>query len=50
MEDKGFSLVEILSQCPTDWWMSPEKSIDWMREKMMDVYKLGVLKDKYKEQ
>jgi 2-oxoglutarate ferredoxin oxidoreductase subunit beta len=50
MEDKGFSLVEILSQCPTDWWMSPDKSIDWMREKMMDVYKLGVLKDKYKEQ
>lgn len=49
IEDKGFSLIEILSPCPTDWRMSPEKAIEWIRNNMMKVYKLGVLKDKYKE-
>ncbi|MCL4536421.1 MAG: thiamine pyrophosphate-dependent enzyme [Nitrospirae bacterium] len=48
MEGKGFSMIEILSPCPTDWWMSPEKAVEWMRDKMMNVYKLGVLKDKWK--
>jgi 2-oxoglutarate ferredoxin oxidoreductase subunit beta len=48
MEDKGFSMVEILSPCPTDWWMPPEKAVKWMRDEMMNVYKLGVLKDKWK--
>ncbi|MCI0469923.1 MAG: thiamine pyrophosphate-dependent enzyme [Nitrospirae bacterium] len=50
MEGKGFSMVEILSPCPTDWWMTSDKAIEWMREKMMAVYKLGVLKDRYGEQ
>ncbi len=49
IEDKGFSLIEILSPCPTDWRMSPEKALEWMRDNMMKVYKLGVLKDKYRE-
>ncbi|BCB96266.1 2-oxoglutarate oxidoreductase [Dissulfurispira thermophila] len=48
MEEKGFSMLEILSPCPTDWWMTPEKAIDWMRDKMMNIYKIGVLKDKWK--
>lgn len=48
MECKGFSMVEILSPCPTDWWMSSEKAVDWMRNEMMNVYRLGVLKDKWK--
>jgi 2-oxoglutarate ferredoxin oxidoreductase subunit beta len=48
MECKGFSMVEILSPCPTDWWMSSEKAVDWMRDKMINVYRLGVLKDKWK--
>ncbi len=45
MEEKGFSMVEILSPCPTDWGLSPKKSVEWLRDKMMDVYKLGVFKD-----
>jgi 2-oxoglutarate ferredoxin oxidoreductase subunit beta len=49
IEDKGFSLIEILSPCPTDWWMPAEKAVDWMRNNMMKIYKLGVLKDKYRE-
>ena len=48
MEGKGFSLVEILSPCPTDWWMPPDDAVEWMRDKLMRVYKLGVLKDIWK--
>ncbi|MFA5354953.1 MAG: thiamine pyrophosphate-dependent enzyme [Thermodesulfovibrionales bacterium] len=47
MEGKGFSFVEILSPCPTDWWMPPHKATEWMNSRMMDVYKLGVFKDKF---
>jgi len=47
MENKGFSLVEILSPCPTDWGMTTEEAIDWMRSEMMSVFPLGVLKDKF---
>jgi 2-oxoglutarate ferredoxin oxidoreductase subunit beta len=47
LEGKGFSFVEILSPCPTDWGMSPQKAIDWMREKLIPVYPLGVVKDKF---
>lgn len=48
LENKGFSMVEILSPCPTDWWLSPEKAVAWMKENMINMYKLGVLKDKWK--
>lgn len=47
IEDKGFSFVEILSPCPTDWGMSPEESINWVRSEMMAVYPLGTFKDKF---
>lgn len=47
IENKGFSFVEILSQCPTDWWISAEDSIKWMQTNMLPVYKLGTFKDKF---
>ncbi len=50
MENRGFSLVEILSPCPTDWGLSPEDSVKWIRSDMMPVYKLGILKDKFAEE
>lgn len=43
---KGFSIVEVLSTCPTNWGLSPVESIQWLRENMMPVYPLGVYKDK----
>ena len=46
---KGFSMVEVLSTCPTNWGMDPIKSIDWMLENMMPYYPLGVYKDLEKE-
>ncbi|HAK88763.1 MAG: 2-oxoglutarate oxidoreductase [Nitrospirae bacterium GWC2_46_6] len=48
MDGKGFSFVEILSPCPTDWWMPPDDAVEWMRDKLMRVYKIGVLKDTWK--
>ncbi len=50
IEGKGFSFVEMLSPCPTDWWMQPEESLTWMRENMMEAFPLGVLKDAYAEE
>jgi 2-oxoglutarate/2-oxoacid ferredoxin oxidoreductase subunit beta len=50
MDNKGFSLVEILSPCPTDWRLSPEDSAKWIQSDMMSVYKLGILKDKFAEE
>ena len=50
IEGKGFSMIEILSPCPTDWWMSPEKSIKWMQMEMFSQYKTGVLKEKWKNE
>jgi len=45
IEGKGFSMIEILSACPTNWGMNPAKAAQWLREEMMGVYKLGVIKD-----
>lgn len=49
LDGLGFSLIEVLSPCPIDWWMSPEEAILWMREKMMPVFPPGVIKDKYEK-
>jgi len=49
-EGKGFSLLEILSPCPTDWGLSPEESIKWIQSDMIPVYPLGILKDRYAEE
>ena len=45
IEEKGFSMIEILSACPTNWGMTPAGAVAWLREEMMDVYQLGVFKD-----
>jgi 2-oxoglutarate ferredoxin oxidoreductase subunit beta len=49
-EGKGFSLVEILSPCPTDWGLSPEESVRWIQSDMIPAYPLGILKDRYAEE
>jgi 2-oxoglutarate/2-oxoacid ferredoxin oxidoreductase subunit beta len=46
IDGEGFSLVEILSMCPTDWGMTPIQAVDWVRDHMMKYYPLGVYKDK----
>ncbi len=49
IEEKGFSFVEILSPCPTDWGLTPKASLEWIRTSMLPVYPLGVFKDRFRE-
>ena len=44
-EKKGFTIIEVLSNCPSNWGMSPEESLEWIRTDMMPFYPLGVYKD-----
>ena len=46
INEKGFSLVEVLSSCPTNWGMTPQKALQWIDEKMIPYYPLGVYKDR----
>ena len=50
VEGKGFSLVEVVSTCPTNWGLEPSKALGWLEENMIPYYPLGVYKDKYKEE
>jgi 2-oxoisovalerate ferredoxin oxidoreductase beta subunit len=45
----GFSLVEVLSPCPTIWKMSPVDAQHWVRDVMEKTYPLGVLRNRTKE-
>ena len=41
----GLSLIEVLSTCPTNWGLTPQKALEWLRENMIEHYPLGVYKD-----
>jgi 2-oxoglutarate ferredoxin oxidoreductase subunit beta len=45
LDRRGFSMVEILSPCPTNWKMSPVQAWKWVDEEMTKVFPLGVFKD-----
>lgn len=45
LEGRGFTLVEVLSTCPTNWGLSPQESMKWLENNMMPYYPLGVKKD-----
>jgi 2-oxoglutarate ferredoxin oxidoreductase subunit beta len=45
IDGRGFSLVEILSACPTNWKMTPTESNRWIDDVMSKVFPVGVLKD-----
>jgi len=49
VECKGFSLVEILSSCPTNWSIEPVAAMKWIDEKMEPFFPLGVYRDLSKE-
>ena len=49
IEGKGFSLVEVVSACPTNGGMTPQKALEWIDEKMLPQYPLGCYRDKDRE-
>lgn len=46
MEGKGFTMIEVLSTCPTNWGLSPVEAMNWLEQNMIPYYPLGVYKDK----
>ena len=42
---RGYSIIEILSTCPTNWGLTPVEALNWLRENMIPYYPLGVYKD-----
>lgn len=45
MAGEGFTFVEVLSTCPTNWGMTPLKAKQWLEENMIPYYPLGLIKD-----
>ena len=50
INNKGFSLIEVISACPTNWGKTPQQALEWIDEAMIPYYPLGVYKDKFKEE
>ncbi len=44
-ENRGFTFVEVLSECPTHWGITPEQAEEWVKKNMVPVFPLGVKKD-----
>ncbi len=44
VQKKGFCFIELLSNCPTNWGMTPEQTLMWMRENTKSVFKVGEFK------
>jgi 2-oxoglutarate ferredoxin oxidoreductase subunit beta len=49
MAGVGFTMVEILSPCPTNWSQDPVESVDWLENSMIPVYPLGEIKNQLVE-
>ena len=50
IDGKGFSLVEVVSTCPTNWGLTPADALKWLEDNMLPYYPLGVYKDKTAEE
>ncbi|HZK39380.1 MAG TPA: thiamine pyrophosphate-dependent enzyme [Clostridia bacterium] len=46
LDGNGFSIVEVLSTCPTNWGLAPNEALVWLRDYMLPYYPLGVYRDK----
>ncbi len=49
MEGRGFSFVEVLAECPTHLKMTPTEAENWVKESMVPMFPLGVVKDEERE-
>ena len=50
LDGRSFSLIEVISSCPTNWGMTPQKALEWVESDMIPYYPLGVYKDITKEE
>ena len=50
VDKKGFSIIEVLSTCPTNWGLTPVEAMDWLQDNMVPYYPLGVYKDRSAEE
>jgi len=46
IDGKGFSLIEVVSTCPTNWGLTPKDALKWLEDNMLPQYPLGVYKDR----
>ncbi|MBQ9760917.1 MAG: 2-oxoglutarate oxidoreductase, partial [Clostridia bacterium] len=46
IDGKGFSLVEVVSACPTNWGRTPKQALEWVESDMLPYYPIGVYKDR----
>ncbi len=46
IQGKGFSMVEVLSTCPTNWGLSPVEALKWLEANMIPQFPLGVVRDR----
>lgn len=44
-EGKGFTLIEMLSSCPTNWRMTPDNALQYVKNEMQEIFPLGVFKE-----
>ena len=49
LDGKGFSMVEIVTSCPTNWGLDPLESLDFLEQNMLKEFPLGVIRDRSKE-
>ncbi|MFU0781914.1 MAG: Pyruvate:ferredoxin oxidoreductase or related 2-oxoacid:ferredoxin oxidoreductase, beta subunit [Thermoanaerobacterium thermosaccharolyticum] len=49
LNKKGFSMIEVLSSCPTNWGLSPNEALKWIKDNMEPYYPLGVYKNTLEE-
>jgi 2-oxoglutarate ferredoxin oxidoreductase subunit beta len=45
MRGEGFTMVEVLSPCPTNWSMDPVQAVEWLENNMISVFPLGEIKN-----
>jgi len=45
IEGRGYSFIEVLSTCPTNWGMKPQEAADWVKDTMVPYYPLGNFRD-----
>ena len=48
MEGRGFSFIEVLSACPSNWKISPKDAIHWVEQYLIPTFPLGVFRDEDK--